>query len=114
MTKQEILDFVNKVNYAYAYGCQNFIHELSNKIDRYVAERIQEELDKLIPMRYDYHHDFDTPTDAAGHIKSAICGTALTLIVHEGRAMLGSSQGIIFCEFDGPRSRKFFVKVIPD
>ncbi|MBQ9424422.1 MAG: YjbQ family protein [Erysipelotrichaceae bacterium] len=75
---------------------------------------IQEELDKLIPMRYDYHHDFDTPTDAAGHIKSAICGTALTLIVHEGRAMLGSSQGLVFCEFDGPRSRKFFVKVIPD
>ena len=49
MTKQEILDFVNKVNYAYTYGCQNFIHELSNKIDRYVAERIQEELDKKQP-----------------------------------------------------------------
>ena len=75
---------------------------------------IQEELDKLIPLRYDYRHDFDTPTDAAGHIKSAICGTGMTLIVHEGRAMLGSSQGILFCEFDGPRSRKFFVKVIPD
>ena len=75
---------------------------------------MQEELDKLIPMRYDYRHDYDTPTDAAGHIKSAICGTGMTLIVHEGRAMLGSSQGIIFCEFDGPRDRKFFVKVIPD
>ena len=75
---------------------------------------IQEELDKLFPMRYDYRHDFDTPTDATGHIKSAICGTGMTLIVHEGRAMLGSSQGIVFCEFDGPRDRKFFVKVISD
>ena len=74
----------------------------------------QEELDKLIPMRYDYRHDFDTPTDAAGHIKSAICGTGMTLIVHEGRAMLGYSQGVLFCEFDGPRARKFFVKVIAD
>jgi len=74
----------------------------------------QEELDKLIPLRYDYHHNFDTPTDAAGHIKSAICGTGLTLIVHEGRAMLGSSQGVLFCEFDGPRARQFFVKVISD
>ena len=74
----------------------------------------QEELDKLIPMRYDYLHDFDTPTDAAGHIKSAICGTGMTLIVHEGKAMLGSSQGVLFCEFDGPRDRKFFVKVIAD
>ena len=74
----------------------------------------QEELDKLIPLRYDYRHTYDTPTDAAGHIKSAICGTGLTLIVHEGRAMLGSSQGVFFCEFDGPRERKFFVKVIAD
>ena len=74
----------------------------------------QEELDKLIPMRYDYLHDFDTPTDAAGHIKSAICDTGMTLIVHEGKAMLGSSQGVLFCEFDGPRDRKFFVKVIAD
>ena len=75
---------------------------------------IQEELDKLIPMRYDYHHDYDTPTDAAGHIKSAVCGTGLTLIVHEGKAMLGSSQGVIFCEFDGPRNRQFAVKVVED
>ena len=74
----------------------------------------QEELDKLIPMRYDYRHDFDTPTDAAGHIKCALAGTGLTLIVTNGRAMLGSSQGVIFCEFDGPRARQFFVKVIAD
>lgn len=74
----------------------------------------QEELDKLIPLRYDYRHNYDTPTDAAGHIKSAICGTGLTLIVHEGKAMLGSSQGVLFCEFDGPRSRQFFVKVVED
>ena len=73
-----------------------------------------EEMDKLIPTRYDYRHDFDTPTDAAGHIKSAIIGTGLTLIVTNGRAMLGSSQGVLFCEFDGPRARKFVVKVIAD
>lgn len=74
----------------------------------------QEELDKLIPLRYDYRHQFDTPTDAAGHIKCALAGTGLTFIVSDGRAMLGSSQGVIFCEFDGPRKRKFFVKVIED
>ncbi len=55
-----------------------------------------EELDKLIPMRYDYRHDFDTPTDAAGHIKSALAGTGITLIVTGGRAMLGSSQGVLY------------------
>ena len=74
----------------------------------------QNELDKLIPMRYDYLHDYDTPTDAAGHIKSALAGTGITLIVTGGRAMLGSSQGVLFCEFDGPRDRQFAVKVVSD
>ncbi len=73
-----------------------------------------DEIDKLIPTRYDYLHQFDTPTDAAGHIKSALAGTALTLIVTEGKALLGSSQGVLFAEFDGPRDRQFFVKVFPD
>ena len=74
----------------------------------------QEELDKLIPLRYDYRHNFDTPTDASGHIKSAVVGTGLTLIVTDGKALLGSSQGVFFCEFDGPRARKFYVKVVED
>lgn len=73
-----------------------------------------EEMDKLIPTRYDYLHNFDTPTDAAGHIKSALGGTTLTLIVTGGKALLGSSQGILFAEFDGPRDRQFFVKVVAD
>ena len=73
-----------------------------------------EEIDKLIPTRYDYRHQFDTPTDAAGHIKSAVCGTTISLIVTGGKALLGSSQGVLFAEFDGPRDRQFFVKVISD
>ncbi len=73
-----------------------------------------EEIDKLIPTRYDYRHQFDTPTDAAGHIKSAVCGTTIPLIVTGGKALLGSSQGVLFAEFDGPRDRQFFVKVISD
>lgn len=73
-----------------------------------------EELDKIVPTRYDYRHQFDTPTDAAGHIKTALTGVTLTLIVTGGRALLGSSQGVLFAEYDGPRDRQFFVKVIPD
>lgn len=73
-----------------------------------------EEMDKLIPTRYDYRHQFDTPTDAAGHIKSALVGTTLNLIVTNGRALLGSSQGVLFAEFDGPRDRQVVVKIISD
>lgn len=73
-----------------------------------------EELDKIFPTRYDYRHQFDTPTDAAGHIKTALSGVTLTLIVTGGKALLGSSQGILFAEYDGPRDRQFFVKVVAD
>ena len=73
-----------------------------------------EELDKIVPTRYDYRHQFDTPTDAAGHIKTALSGVTLNLIVTGGKALLGSSQGILFAEYDGPRDRQFIVKVISD
>ncbi|MEA5050768.1 MAG: secondary thiamine-phosphate synthase enzyme YjbQ [Oscillospiraceae bacterium] len=72
------------------------------------------EMDRVFPTRNDFLHQFDTPTDAAGHIKSALAGVAVTLIVSDSRAMLGSSQGILFAEFDGPRDRQVYVKVVPD
>ena len=72
------------------------------------------EFDKLIPTRNDFLHQFDTPTDAAGHIKSVLTGVSVTLIVKDGKALLGSSQGIVFTEFDGPRDRQVYVKVMSD
>ena len=75
---------------------------------------MQEDLNKVIPTRNDFRHQFDTPTDASGHIKTSLIGVNIPLIVENGRAMLGSSQGIVFCEFDGPRKRQVFVKVFSD
>ncbi len=72
------------------------------------------ELDNIIPTRNDYLHQFDTPTDAAGHIKTGICGVSLSVIIENGKALLGSSQGILFAEFDGPRPREYFVKIMAD
>ena len=73
-----------------------------------------DDIDRLVPTRNDFLHTTDTPTDASGHIKSAIVGTSVSLIVESGKAMLGSSQGVMFAEFDGPRDRQFFVKVVSD
>ena len=73
-----------------------------------------DDLDRIIPSRSDFHHQFDTPTDAAGHVKTSIIGSTLTLIVHNGKLLLGSSQGVFFAEFDGPRKRKVYVKVVSD
>lgn len=75
---------------------------------------LQDEVCRLIPTRIDFKHQFDTPQDAAGHVKSSLIGTNMSLIVHEGKLLLGHSQGVFFLEFDGPRKREFFVKVQAD
>jgi secondary thiamine-phosphate synthase enzyme len=71
---------------------------------------IHDDINRLVPTRIDFKHQFDTPQDAAGHVKSVIVGVSLTLIVTGTAPLLGHSQGIFFNEFDGPRQRQFFVK----
>ncbi|PYG87342.1 secondary thiamine-phosphate synthase enzyme [Ruminiclostridium sufflavum DSM 19573] len=50
--------------------------------------------------------------NSAAHLKASCIGSSASVIVKDGRLLLGTWQGIYFCEFDGPRKRKFFVKVI--
>lgn len=85
---------------------------VNSYLDPMTPKDIIEEWDRIIPTRYDFNHQFDTPSDAAGHVKSALMGIQTSFIVHEGKLMVGHSQGIVFTEFDGPRKRKVFVKVI--
>lgn len=75
---------------------------------------LDEEIRRLVPTKVDFKHQHDTPQDAAGHIKSALLGVSLTLIIHEGKLLLGGSHGIYFLEFDGPRNREYFVKIQAD
>lgn len=65
----------------------------------------------LVPVRTDFHHQCDPPTDAAGHIKSALVGNSITFIIHGHDMILGSSQYLFFYEFDGPRDRQVMVQV---
>lgn len=48
------------------------------------------------------------------HLKSSTIGCSETVIIDNGKMLLGTWQGIYFCEFDGPRTRKFYVKIIKD
>lgn len=81
-------------------------------LDPETAADLQHELDRLIPTRTDFNHVFDTPSDAAGHVKASLIGNQLGLIVHGGKALLGHSQGLFFWEYDGPRSRRLHLKII--
>jgi secondary thiamine-phosphate synthase enzyme len=77
-------------------------------------EDIMDETCRLVPTRIDFKHQHDTPQDAAGHVKSSLIGISLTFIIDQGKLFLGHSQGIFFMEFDGPRKREYFVKIIAE
>lgn len=66
-------------------------------------------LDKISPDRNEYLH-FEENSPA--HIKASLMGSSRTIMVENGELLLGTWQGIYFCEFDGPRSRRINVKVI--
>jgi len=87
---------------------------INSALDPATALDLRHELDRIVPTRVDFIHTFDTPSDAAGHIKATLVGPQLVLIVHEGALALGSAQGVFLCEFDGPRKRQVHVKVVAD
>jgi secondary thiamine-phosphate synthase enzyme len=50
--------------------------------------------------------------NSPAHIKSSIMGQSVNIIIGDGKLLIGTWQGIFFCEFDGPRSRKIYVQLI--
>ncbi|MGB4503512.1 MAG: secondary thiamine-phosphate synthase enzyme YjbQ [Syntrophaceticus sp.] len=82
---------------------------INEHADPSVAKDIMETLDKIVPLYGSYHH---LEGNAAAHIKTVLVGTSVNLLVAEGHALLGTWQGIFLCEFDGPRQRKIWIKVI--
>ncbi|HHZ03985.1 secondary thiamine-phosphate synthase enzyme YjbQ [Acetomicrobium hydrogeniformans] len=71
-----------------------------------VRQDILKQLKVLVPKYCDYSH-LEGNSDA--HIKSSLLGASQTIPVHEGCLVLGTWQGVFFCEFDGPRDRRFYV-----
>ncbi len=84
---------------------------INENADPAVCEDIINYLNKLVPAHGNYKHS-EGNSDA--HIKSSLIGPTLQIIIKEGKLVLGTWQGIYFCEFDGPRSRKVYVKLIND
>jgi len=66
-------------------------------------------LDKAFPDRPEFRH---SEGNSAAHLKASAMGSCATVIIDNGKLVLGTWQGIYFCEFDSPRNRKFYVKVI--
>ena len=82
---------------------------INENADPTVQADIESKLNKMIPKGENYTHP---EGNSDSHIKSSLIGTALTLIVEKGSLVLGTWQGIYFCEFDGPRDRMIYIKTI--
>lgn len=81
---------------------------INENADPDVVSDILKHLRKMVPNEGFAHSEGNS--DA--HIKASLMGPSLNLIVKDGRLVLGTWQGIYFCEFDGPRNRKVHVGVI--
>jgi len=84
---------------------------INEDADPTVARDILRELDKVIPWRDGYEHG---EGNAAAHIKASLLGASVTILIDSGRLKLGTWQGVYLAEFDGPRQRRVWVKVIPE
>jgi secondary thiamine-phosphate synthase enzyme len=87
---------------------------LNSGVDLKTAADIVSEMRRIVPTRVDFQHTYDTPADAAGHIKTTLVGSSASLIVSKGQLLLGGSQSIFFFEFDGPRSRQILLRLVHD
>jgi secondary thiamine-phosphate synthase enzyme len=82
---------------------------INENADPSVVQDILMELNKMVPFKDQYHH---MEGNSPAHIKASLVGCSQFILIESGKLVLGTWQGIFFCEFDGPRDRKVFVKVI--
>ena len=82
---------------------------INENADPSVKQDIVMELNKVIPFDDNYSH---LEGNSAAHIKASIIGSSVNIPVKNNYLLLGTWQGICFCEFDGPRQRHFYVKII--
>jgi len=82
---------------------------INENADPDVTRDMTMEINKMVPFEDGYAH---AEGNSAAHIKSSMFGPSLTVLIENGSLVLGTWQGIYFCEFDGPRNRRYFVKIM--
>ncbi|MCX8129247.1 MAG: secondary thiamine-phosphate synthase enzyme YjbQ [Clostridia bacterium] len=81
---------------------------INENADPDVVSDMLKEINKIVPFDDNYAH---MEGNSAAHIKASMFGFSLQVIIENSELQLGTWQGIYFCEFDGPRSRKVYVKI---
>ncbi len=82
---------------------------VNENADPDVLKDILKQLEKIVPFDDNYRH---LEGNSAAHIKSSMMGSSVSVVIENGQLKLGTWQGICFCEFDGPRTRNVWIKII--
>jgi secondary thiamine-phosphate synthase enzyme len=82
---------------------------INENADPDVPRDIISALEKAVPQNASYRH---REGNSPAHVKSSLVGASETVLIENGRLVLGTWQSIFFCEFDGPRSRKVLIKIV--
>ena len=84
---------------------------INENADPDVVRDFTMEINKLVPWEDGYRH---LEGKSAAHLKASMIGFSEQIIIDGGRLVLGTWQGIYFCEYDGPRRRNVYVKIMED
>src|SRR3954469_7672142 len=83
---------------------------INENADPDVKHDMLRKLSELIPHRETYYQHGEGNSDS--HVKTSLVGNSVTVLIEAGKLVLGTWQGIQFCEFDGPRTRKCLIKIV--
>lgn len=82
---------------------------INEHADPDVARDLEGVFDRLVPQNGPYRH---SEGNSDSHAKAVLVGASQTIFIEKGKLALGTWQGIFLCEFDGPRERQIWVKVV--
>ena len=84
---------------------------INESADPSVKEDILMILNRIVPWQAEYRH---LEGNSPAHVKATLVGASETIPIEDGRLTLGTWQGIFFCEFDGPRTRKLRIQILKE
>ena len=82
---------------------------INENADPDVKHDLLAKLEAMIPRREDYYRHGEGNSDS--HVKTSLVGNSVIVLIEDGRCVLGTWQGIQFCEFDGPRRRSLHIRL---
>jgi len=85
---------------------------INENADPDVVHDFLKQLDEMVPWRQPFYRHGEG--NSASHVKASMMGSSCTVLIDDGRLVLGTWQGIYLCEFDGPRTRTVIVKIVQD